>query len=288
MRRLKITIYLILALFIFIFIRNKPGDRLFSNQSLKNAVDKSLQEAKGNYGIVVKNLKTDESYSLNEHKIYEAGSLYKVWVMAESFDQIQKGELKEDAVLSEDAQVLNEKFNISSESAEIKTGEITLSVKDALKQMITISHNYAALLLTEKIRLSKVALFLKKNSFNESKVGTGGESPTTTPSDMAKFLEKLYKGELANLENTQKMIDLLKRQTLNGKLPKYLPKEISIAHKTGEIGYFSHDAGIIYTPKGDYIIVILSETDYPPGAEERIAQISKAVYEYFYPNQVRE
>ena len=77
------------------------------------------------------------------------------------------------------------------------------------------------------------------------------------------------------------MIGLLKMQKLNEKLPKYLPNGTVVAHKTGEIDFLTHDAGIIYTKNGDYIIAIFSESDYPPGAKERIAQISKAVYNYF-------
>ena len=98
---------------------------------------------------------------------------------------------------------------------------------------------------------------------------------------MMLFFEKLSKGELADKSSTDKMITLLKRQRLNTKLPKYLPDEIVIAHKTGELGAVSHDAGIIYLPSGDYSIVILSESDNPPGAVERIAQMSKNVYDYF-------
>jgi beta-lactamase class A len=54
-----------------------------------------------------------------------------------------------------------------------------------------------------------------------------------------------------------------------------------MAHKTGELGQVSHDGGIVYTEKGDYIIVVLSESTLPKGAEERIANISKDVYAYF-------
>ena len=57
--------------------------------------------------------------------------------------------------------------------------------------------------------------------------------------------------------------------------------EISIAHKTGEIGYFTHDAGIVFSNKGDYIIVVLTESDFPLATEEQIADISKSVNEYF-------
>lgn len=254
---------------------------LQKNNSLKDAVKYALTGSQGVYGITIKNLKTGETFYSNEHKVFESGSLYKIWIMATAYNRIQNKTLKEDEVLSEEIAVLNEKFNISTESAEMTDGTITLPVHNAIEQMITISHNYAALLLTKKIKLSNVAVFLEQNGLSESKVGIDGSSPTSTPSDIALFFEKLYKGELANKENTDRMLDLLKMQQLNDKLPKYLPQDTVAAHKTGEIGWFSHDAGIVYSPKGDYIIVVLSDSSSPPRAEDRIAEVSKAVYEYF-------
>lgn len=249
-----------------------------NSKSLKEAVNKSLIDAKGTYAVAVKNLKTGENYFLDAHKRFNPGSLYKLWVMAETFNQIQKGQIKEDDILTGDIQTLNKEFDISPEYADLNDGTITIRVADALNQMITISHNYAALLLTKKVTLSSIANFLQDNNFNESKLG---EPPETTPYDIAIFFEKLYKGQLANTEITNKMIELLKKQTLNDKLPKYLPEKTSIVHKTGEIDYLSHDGGIVFSEKGDYIIVVFSESDYPAGAEDRIAMISKSVYEYF-------
>lgn len=254
---------------------------LQKNNSLKDAVEYALADKQGVYGIAIKNLKTGETFYSNEHKVFESGSLYKIWIMTTVYDQIQNKTLKEDEVLSEEIAVLNMEFNIPTESAELTDGIITIPVGNAIEQMITISHNYAALLLTKKIKLSNVVVFLKQNGFTESKVGIDGRYPNSTPSDIALFFEKLYKGELANKENTEKMIDLLKKQQLNDKLPKYLPQDAVVAHKTGEIGWFSHDAGIVYSPSGDYVIVVLSESQFPSGAEDRIAQVSKAVYEYF-------
>lgn len=251
------------------------------SQPLERIVQKSLQGTEGTYAMVIKNLKTDEAYYLSAERIFEAGSLYKLWVMAEAIRQIQQGLIKEDEILSADVKVLNTIFSIDSDLAELQSGTISLTLDQALTQMITISHNYAALLLTQKLKLSSVKTFLQNNGFNESTAGTDGTSPTTTVFDIALFFEKLYKGELASQEYTQKMLDLLKKQQLNKKLSKYLPQDISVAHKTGEIGWFSHDGGIVFSEKGDYIIVVLSESESPKGAEERIANLSKAVYEYF-------
>lgn len=248
---------------------------------LADVIKNELKDVKGDYAVVISNLKTGENYTYNEHKIFDSGSLYKLWVMGEVYEQIKEGKLSEEQVLSEEISVLNEKFKISSESAELTEGKIELPVNVALQRMITISDNYSALLLAWKLRLSKVKAFLQAHGFMESKVGGADELPTTTAYDTALFFEQLYKGELEDADITSKMIELLKGQQLNGKLPKYLPKGTIIAHKTGELGLITHDAGIIYSPKGDYIIVVFSQTPRPADAEEKIARISKAVYDYF-------
>jgi len=251
------------------------------NNSLDQAVQSILNGSQEEYGIVVHNLKNNKNYALNEHQIFQSGSLYKLWVMATVYDQIKKGLLRETDIMEQEIPILNEKFNISTENAELTEGNITLSVSDALSQMITISDNYAALLLSEKVRLSNVAKFLTSNGFTESKVGTDGSMPTTTPSDIAKFFTSLYQGTLIDKEYDGKMLDLLKGQQLNNKIPKKLPDDITIAHKTGELGYFTHDAGIVYAPDNDYIIAVLSETDNPLTTEQNVADISEAVYRYF-------
>lgn len=250
-------------------------------KSLQETIEKSLEGTTGSYGVFVKNLKTGESFSLNENKVFESGSLYKLWTMAVVMNQLESGDLEADQQLSQGIAVLNRKFGIDPALAEQTQGTISLTVDQALTQMITISHNYAALLLSEKIKLSTVESWLAKNGFNYSKVGTDGSAPTTTPLDIALFMEKLYKGQLGNSESTNKMIELLKAQQLNNKLPKNLPPGTVVAHKTGELGWFSHDAGIVYSSKGEYIIVVMSESPSPKGAEERIADLSLNIFNYF-------
>ena len=256
-------------------------DQNIRSSDLDKIVSKALEGTEGTYGIAIKNLKTGEGYYLNEHKQFEAASLYKIWVMATAFDQIEQSELREGEILSQNVSTLNSKFNIASETAELTKGQITFSVSDALDQMITISHNYAALLLSERIGLNNVTNFLKANNFSESSIG---EPPHTTPYDVAIFFEKLYREELGSKENTAKMLDILKKQRLNDGLPKYLPQGTLVAHKTGDLGWFKHDAGIVFSDEGDYIIVVMSESSSPPGAQEKMAQVSKSVYEYFQKN----
>jgi beta-lactamase class A len=247
---------------------------------LEHAVQDALIGSYGSYGIVVKNLKTKEYYFSNEHLSYSSASLYKLWVMAETFRQIKNGTLSENDILSSDYKTLNSEFGITPESKNFEAGPISLTVKNALNKMITVSDNYAAYLLTTRIKLTNIANFLKNNGFNESAVGTKISYPKTTASDIALFFEKLYDKKLIDEVYSDKMLELLKAQKLNSKIPKYLP-DTSIAHKTGELGSYTHDAGIVYSQSGDYIIVILSKSDNPGLAKNRISFISESVYGYF-------
>lgn len=249
--------------------------------TLQTIINDKLTGSNGIYGIVVLNLKTGESFYMNDQQSFETASLYKLWVMATAFNQIQNGELKEDTVLSEYADSLNKRYNISSESAQLHEGKVTYTVATALEKMITISDNYAAFLLTSKVKLENIANFLKEATLIDSRIGSNGKLPITTPLDTALLIAKLYKGELANEQYTNKMLNLLKWQKLNNKIPKYLPGNISVLHKTGELDEFTHDAGIVETLYGDYIMVILTKSNDPSNAEEHIAQISRAVYDYF-------
>jgi beta-lactamase class A len=255
-----------------------PSPTALPTLEIDALVKKELEGTKGKYSIVVKDLNTGAAYYYNEHQPYQAASLYKLWVMAVAYNQIQEGKLKESDVLKSDVATINAKFNIGTESAELKDGEVSFPVNLALKQMVTISHNYSALLLAQRVKLSNITAFLQDHRYTESKIG---QPPRTSAYDIANFFESLYKGELADANMTNTMIELLKGQRLNNKLPKQLPQGTVIAHKTGELGPVTHDAGIVYTDKGNYVIVVLSESTLPAAAEDRIANISKAVYTYF-------
>ena len=247
---------------------------------LERLIAQNLESAPGTYGIVVKKLDTAETVAINDHIPFETASLYKLWVMGEVYRQVEKGTLTEDEVLSKSIPALNAAFGLSADVAEQTSGSISLSVKNALTQMITISHNYAALLLSAKIRMASVTSFLKDFNLTESKVGTSEANPKTTAADVAKFYELLYSGKLANSKHTADMFEMLKAQKINRKMPKYLPTGTVLAHKTGELGTYSHDAGILYTPKGDYIIVILSDYGIPADSEEFISKITKSIYDF--------
>lgn len=267
-------------------------EREEKQNQLINNINAVLYQEDGFFAIYIKNLKTEEEFFLNSDEKIETASLYKLWVMAEVFSQIEQEKLKPDQILSQDLKVLKTKFKIEDEDnqdnenvdKESQEEKVTFSVLDGVTQMITISDNNAALLLTERIGLISLSNFLKQNGFLNSSIGGNKGLPSSTAKDIALFFELLINGKLANEENTKQMIEILASQRLNDGLPKYLPEGAKIAHKTGELFGLKHDAGIVFLDDaGDekYVIVVLSNTENPLEAQEKIAKISKSTYDYF-------
>lgn len=83
----------------------------------------------------------------------------------------------------------------------------------------------------------------------------------TNAGDVAAFLVNLYDGELLNEKNSQRMIELMKKQVWRDGMPAALEPEHVVADKVGFLPNVRTDAGIVYTEDGDYAVVILTESN---------------------------
>lgn len=285
MRKSSFVAFLFVLFLLFLGIRGIwPGSFTFELQgpgaNLRKVVEQALQDSQGTYSVAIKNLKTGEEYYREADRHFDAGSLYKLWVALAVLESIEKGEISPDETLVGRVLEINKILGVSGEDAELQGGEVEFTVKSALAQMIEISHNYAAVLLTQKVTSQKVQQSLNNLGLKNTLIETEGR-PKTTARDLSTFLGKVYEKKDVSASASAQLVDLLASQKLNDKIPKYLPNGIRVAHKTGEIDFQEHDAGIVFAPFGDYITVVLSETDSPTAAAERIANLSKEVYEYF-------
>ncbi len=250
-----------------------------SDGALLKVLSGVVEGEDGTYAVVVKQLSGgDAEVYLNEDRELPTASLYKLWIMATVYQQIEDGRLTPDTELEGKIENLNEDFDIASESAEFYEGEVGGTVEELMHDMITVSDNYKALLLAKTVGMSNVAELLKQYDLDHSKTGS---PPRSTAADIATFYEKLYLGEIVTPKASLSMLELLSKQRLNDRIPEPLPENTKVAHKTGELGEYKHDAGIIYAPSGDYILVIMSETPSQEGAVKVEQEISRVVWEYF-------
>jgi beta-lactamase class A len=120
---------------------------------------------------------------------------------------------------------------------------------------------------------------------------------TTTPTTMTLLLTKLYNKELLNGEYTQLMLDVMSKEK-NTRIAKYLPQNISMAHKggtwydilsSGTQYRYRSDVAIITLPnnKGHLVMSIYIKSDQTQDMQpltEALSKAAKIVYQYFISN----
>ena len=187
------------------------------------------------WGIVVTNLSTGETGTINSTGVMESASLYKLFIAQAVYKQIDSGKLS------------------YSKYAGPESG---MNVGDCLKAMITVSdnacgHDLGYLVGWNKINPSLAAMGM---------TGTDMSNPIqhTSAQDVAKLFSLLYTGQLESSDSSAQFISLLKAQRVNNRLPQGLPSGTVMAHKTGDLDSYFHDAGIVYGPKSNYLIVVMS------------------------------
>jgi beta-lactamase class A len=102
---------------------------------------------------------------------------------------------------------------------------------------------------------------------------------------MEALLEKIYTRKALKTETTDLLIDIMSRcQTGEARIRGMLPPKTPVAHKTGSIGGSINDAGVIVLPdNAGHVIVSLyiKQGSKEETSERTIAQISRAIYDYF-------
>ncbi len=81
------------------------------------------------------------------------------------------------------------------------------------------------------------------------------DNNVSTPVAMTKLVTMLYKGEIIQGEAQKAMMDILYKQQLNQRLPRFLPQNVRFAHKTGTIAGFVNDSGIMTIADDNHVAV---------------------------------
>jgi beta-lactamase class A len=106
-----------------------------------------------------------------------------------------------------------------------------------------------------------------------------GDDLSISLANEEKLIEEIVSPQHISQQDATYVLKLMNEQKKTSKLPKYLPPNIYSHNKTGEFENFSHDAGIFYTPKANYILIFMSKTEDPAATNELMAKMSKEIYD---------
>jgi beta-lactamase class A len=214
---------------------------------------------------------TTALYSHDANMNVTTASLYKLGVLMEAERRVDSGQLRygDMITIGED--------DVTEDGSGYEVGAV-LSVDDALEAMITVSDNGAALALWHLFGGDTINATLARAGMPDFHVTFDSTGNTVaTPRAIGTFFGLLARQELVSASASERMIARLQRQTINDRIPAALPKGTLVAHKTGNLEGLIHDAGIIVTPTGDRIVVVMTWDAYE-GANAFIAEIATIVY----------
>jgi beta-lactamase class A len=243
---------------------------MFSDGTLEERIRDFLGKDINEYGIVVKRLSDGRGVAINPNRVFYSASLYKIEVLYEVFKQRALGLID----FNEKLEVTPKLAGYDLQTLPWKIGEF-VPVKDLVEAMITISDNTSAMMLYQRVGGRNIDLDMQSIGLQDSDILS--EDITTSAYDMALLLEMMARGQAVDIKSSAEMIDLLSRQKINNRLPALLPRGTRIAHKTGEWENATHDVGVVFAPKGTYVIALLSSK---PWDVLVLSRLSAMVYEY--------
>ena len=291
---------ILIIVFISILMGCENANGQLSVEDLKTNIEQKLNNLDGVFAYAFLDLsKPDHAIEINTNEKFHAASTMKVPVMIELYKQVTTGKLN----LSDSILVKNEfksivdgsiyKMDIGDDSGEKLYDQINkkITIGNLLFDMITVSSNLATNILIDLVDAKSVTATMKDLGAKNMNVLRGvedikaydkGLSNSTTAKDLMIIMKSIAEGSAGSKKDCKQMIGILKKQHFNDMIPKYFPKNVIVAHKTGSITGVHHDAAIVYLSDGrSFVLVILSKNlkDFDKGTDA-LARIAKETLDF--------
>ena len=266
---------------------------------LKQSISDRLARTEGSFAVAFKDLTTGTTLLLNADSNFHAASTMKTPVLVEVYKQAAAGRLS----LSDSITVKNEfhsivdssvyTLNPEDDSEKSLYGKIgsRRTIYDLVYDMIIMSSNLATNIVIELVGAQHVMQTMHEMGAHQIKVLRGvedskayqqGLNNTTTANDLLLIFEQIGLGKAVDSVSSQAMTKILLDQQFNEAIPAKLPKDVKVAHKTGNITGVQHDSGIVFLPDSrKYVLVLLSKglKDEKAGIAA-MADVSEMIYRF--------
>ena len=261
--------------------------------AMESGVRKKVASFRGEVGLIIRDLATGWTLQVNPDDPFPAASMVKVPIMAACL------EAQRDGLLSlEDRMTLkrSDKASGSGLLRRNRSGSV-FTVDRLVELMVTHSDNTAANMLIDRLgfdyfndafrRMGLARTNLARKMMDFTSRSQGIEN-FTTAREMADILERMYRRDCLSAEVSGICLEILKGQRVNDRIPRLLPRDTVVAHKTGLERSVCHDAGIVFTERGDFLISVFTRTWSGKNYAKRlIAGLAALAYKVYGPETVK-
>jgi len=281
----------------------------------------AAQARPGTLGITVSDLRTGRTWRINADRAYPMMSVFKAPLGATVLSKVDQGKISLDqTVIIRRGDLMTE--GVSAIAATFRGDHEAFTVRQLLAAAVSHSDNTAADVLVRLVGGPRaVTAFLRAHGILHMRVDRdeaaiarefqqpgalravdGREAPAqrdirlrrgyeaylqdprdrTTPDAAARFLRKLWRGELLSASSNRYLLSLLYAQTVPNRLRAGLPADVRLADKCGTSYTLDgmtaafNDIGILTWPDGHTVIVAAFLTA-PHAPETRMNALFKAI-----------
>ena len=247
-------------------------------------VDRNLD---GVMGVALVDLTDGHRYLLHANDVFPQASSIKICVLAELYRQAQQGKLKLTDLYTVNASDLVQDSDIMG---GLTPGVTRITLRDLATMMVAVSDNSATNVLIDRVGMDNVNALLSSQGIAQTrlrrkmmdiKAAAEGPENVSTPDEMMRLLEALYRGEILNKEMTDDFFKVLSTHK-DSWIPRLLPDGLKIANKPGALEGVRNDSGVVFVDKRPYAICVMTtylhnERD----GEEAISNVSLAAWRLF-------
>ena len=250
----------------------------------KKEIEKIISQVDGKVCVNFYDLNKNNGFSINGDKKVLSASMIKLLILTELMKKISEDKFS----LSDTIMMANfMKTGGDGVLKELNTGH-HFTLKELATLMIIVSDNQATNILIDFLGMENInllgkelglrATFLERRMM-DAEARKNGYDNYTSADDISLLLKLIYQEKLITKEASQLMLDILLRQQQGERLQRYLPSDIKIAHKCGDLDNLENDGGIIWLGGKAYILVILTNGMPNLQCKQTIGKISKFVYD---------
>jgi beta-lactamase class A len=274
--------------------------RIFDMAMLEETISRETQGFDGLGSFFILNLETGEELGINQDIALSGLSVVKIAILLETFRALDFEPTVDQAKLIAETAEFSGNYSANL-LLDIVAGQdnayLGVDILTESMQRLGLENTFIVTPYEEPNRAGKGTMVTPANSRNDI-VTTPDPTMQTTAEDMGTLLAMIYYcaeggGTLLALypeqltpTECQAVIDSLSKNREGNLIRFGVPADTVVSHKHGWAGNTHGDAGIVFSPGGDYVIVeyltqphtdwLVHDTSFPI-----LREISRDVYNYF-------
>ncbi|MDA1080770.1 MAG: class A beta-lactamase-related serine hydrolase [Gemmatimonadetes bacterium] len=261
-----------------------------------NAITRAVDAT---FGVSIVDLTDGRSFDVNGDSVFKTASTIKIAILAELFRQDGGGSARRDVrgdgappARLDDPYTVDRKDLVGGSGimGRFSPGVTRLTNRDLAAMMVSVSDNSATNILIERVGMENVnALFsarglavtrLRRNMM-DTKAAEAGRENTASPREFSAFLVALHRGDVLGTPLTEEFFRLLSLGKASY-IPRFIPGNVRIANKPGELGGVRNDAGVVFVAGRPFAISMFTiRASDERAAENAIARIAFEAWKCF-------